>query len=91
MATIQIRIDEETKNSSKKILDNLGLDMTAAIKIYLKQIVIKGGIPFPIITANGLSVKEEELILQASKDAKCGKNLSGHFESAEELIADLHG
>ena len=49
MATIQIRIDEKTKKSAKKVLDEIGIDMSSAIKVYLKQIVIHQNIPFKFI------------------------------------------
>jgi addiction module RelB/DinJ family antitoxin len=46
MTTVQFRIDEETKNAVKQILDKLGLDMSSALKMYLNQIIITKGIPF---------------------------------------------
>ncbi len=76
MTTIQIRVDLKTKKSAKKVLDKLGVDMSSAIKVYLKQIVIKNGIPFQLITENGLSPQEEEEILKASREAKMGKNVT---------------
>ena len=90
MTTIQIRIDERTKRDSAKILEAVGLDLSAAIKVYLKQIVISKGIPFPIVTSNGLTVQEEAEILKASKEAKQGKNLSPAFKTAKAAIAYLH-
>ena len=48
MTTIQIRIDEKTKNEAGKIFNNLGIDMTTAIKLFLKQASIKKALPFPI-------------------------------------------
>lgn len=89
MSHIQIRIDEKTKKSAKKILDKLGVDMTSAIKVYLKQIVITKGIPFKLLTENGLTHKEEEEILKASEEAKQGKNVSGPFSTAEEIKKHL--
>jgi len=74
MSHIQIRIDEETKKSAKKILDKLGVDMSSAIKIYLKQIIINKGIPFKLVTENGLTPENE--IIKASDEAKQGKNVS---------------
>lgn len=72
MATIQLRIDNATKKSAKIILDKIGIDMTSAIKIYLKQIVINEGIPFKLLTENGLTIQQENEILKASKEAKKG-------------------
>lgn len=76
MSFIQLRIDDDTKNSAKKILDELGMDMSAAIKVYLKQIIINQGIPFKLLTENGLSPEEEQQILKASKESKKGKNVT---------------
>lgn len=80
MTTIQIRIDEKTKKSAKKILDKIGMDMSSAVKVYLHQIVTTQGIPFPILTENGLTIQQEQEILKASEDAKRGIDISGPFE-----------
>lgn len=76
MSTIQIRIDDKTKKSAKKIFDELGLDMSSAIKYYLRQVVIRKGIPFTLVTENGLTIEEEEAILKASNEAANGKNIT---------------
>ncbi len=89
-STIQIRIDDRVKQAVKKILDDLGLDFSAAIKMYLNQIVAERGIPFrPRLTENGLTEKEEQEILQASKEAEQGINLSPPLETWEETKAYL--
>ncbi len=89
MATIQIRIDKKTKRSAKRVLSKLGLDMSTAIKAYLKQISASKGIPFRFVTENGLTPAEEKAVLKASKEASQGKNIRGPFRSVEELIKDL--
>lgn len=73
---IQIRIDEKTKKDAQVILEDLGLDLSSAIKIYLKQIILFKGIPLKLVTENGLTVQEEKAILKASKEAKAGKNVT---------------
>lgn len=75
MSHIQLRIDKKTKKSAQKVLDKLGLDMSSAIKIYFKQIIVAQGIPFRLVTENGLTPEEERAILKASKEAKMGKNV----------------
>lgn len=76
MPTIQLRIDKKTKNSAKKILNEVGMDISSAIKIYLKQVVIRNGIPFQLLTENGLTVQEEDIILKSAHEAKHGKNVT---------------
>ena len=88
MSTIQVRIDPKTKKAAKKILDRVGLDMSSAIKVYLKQIIISEGIPFSLLTENGLTIQQEKEILKASEEAKRGENVDGPFE-AEEAVEFL--
>ena len=39
---IQIRIDSKTKREAKKVLDNLGIDMSSAVKLFFRQIIKQG-------------------------------------------------
>lgn len=43
-----IRIEPELKAEAKDILEDLGLNLSSAITIYLKAIVRQRGIPFDI-------------------------------------------
>ena len=86
MATIQVRTDQTLKKHAQKILHDLGLDMSTAINMYLVQITKRGGIPFPILTENGMTEEEEQRILAMAKDAEeNGKR----YSSAEELFDDI--
>ena len=85
MTTLQIRIDENTNKKVKKILDDLGMDMSSAIKVYLKQIIVTKGIPFKLLTENGLTVKEEQAILKAAEEAKRGINTTGPMNEKEAI------
>lgn len=89
MATIQIRIDEKTKRSVQKVLAELGLDMSTAVKAYLKQIELHEGIPLKLVTKNGLTPQEEKEIIKASRQARRGENVSKSFKSAKALIDNL--
>lgn len=85
MPTIQVRIDEKTKKSAKKVLDKLGLDFSSAIKIYMHQIVTSEGIPFKILTENGLTIEQEAAINKAAEEAKRGINIEGPFDTDEDM------
>jgi antitoxin component of RelBE/YafQ-DinJ toxin-antitoxin module len=61
------------------------MDLSSAVKIYLKQSILCKGIPFLIKTANGLSPEQEKEILLASSQAKKGKNTT-NVMSAKEAI-----
>ena len=50
MATVptQIRIDADIKKEATALFSKLGLDMSGAVKIFLHQCVLRGGLPFAI-------------------------------------------
>ncbi|MFM9970144.1 MAG: type II toxin-antitoxin system RelB/DinJ family antitoxin [Burkholderiales bacterium] len=43
---IRCRIDQELKDDAQKVLDHLGLSISHAIRIFLRQVVRSGGLPF---------------------------------------------
>ena len=45
---VRARVDKELKEDSEKILQRLGLTTAQAIRLFLTQIRIRNGIPFPI-------------------------------------------
>ena len=48
-ANINIRVDREVKNKAQEVFTALGLDMTSAVNIFLRQAIRKNGIPFELI------------------------------------------
>lgn len=50
MATIptQIRIEETTKKQAVELLEGLGLNLSDAVNMFLKQVVLRNGIPFDV-------------------------------------------
>ena len=43
---IRCRIDQQLKDDAQKVLDHLGLSISHAIRIFLRQVVRTGGLPF---------------------------------------------
>jgi DNA-damage-inducible protein J len=43
---IRCRIDQQLKDDAQRVLDQLGLSMSHAIRIFLLQVVASGGLPF---------------------------------------------
>ncbi len=87
MATtnLNVRVDENLKKTADTLLNELGLNMSTAINIYLKQIVRENGIPFEIKLD-----KPNTETLHAMQDVREGKNLHGPFGSVSELMEDLN-
>ena len=82
---IQIRIDAETKRETKKILDNLGMDMSTAVKLFFRQIINAKNIPFEIRGENGLTLHNAEILRESIISAK---NSNKSFKSGSALVKD---
>ena len=46
---INIRTDSEVKLHAQKLFESLGLDMTTAVNIFLRQAISKNTLPFEIL------------------------------------------
>ena len=44
----QIRIDEATKKQAVELLEGLGMNLSEAVNMFLKQVVLYRGMPFEI-------------------------------------------
>jgi DNA-damage-inducible protein J len=84
--TIQIRIDKKTKDAAKKTLQELGLDMSSAVKLFLTNVVNTQSIPLDLRTANGFTVAQEQAMIAETEEAK--KN-GKKFATVAELMKDL--
>lgn len=47
-AATQIRIEETTKKQAVELLEGLGLNLSDAVNMFLKQVILHNGIPFEI-------------------------------------------
>jgi len=57
-SNVSFRIDTEVKNQADRLFSQLGMNMTTAFNIFLRQAVREGSIPFPITvnTPNAVTV-----------------------------------
>lgn len=84
--TIQIRIDRKTKEAARKTLNEVGLDMSSAVKLFLINVVNRNGIPLDLLTENGFTLAQEQTILSDTEEAKQkGKK----YTDLDELFSNL--
>lgn len=79
-ATINIRVEPKLKGSAEKILKQLGLSISDAISMFLRQVDIQKGIPFDVKIPN----KETR---KAMAEMKKGKNVRS-FSSVEGFLKE---
>ena len=80
-----IKIDPILKEQAQDLFESLGMNLTTAVNIFLRQSVREQAIPFRI----GEPVPNAET-LQAIRDARNGVGLSRGFTSVKELMEDLN-
>ncbi len=90
MATVptQVRIDEELKKQSMELFAQLGIDMSSAVNMFLKQCVMRGGLPFaveiPQYRSEVLEAMEEARRISKDPNTK-------RYGSFAEALEDLDG
>lgn len=69
-ATLNLRVNPEVKRKAEEVLNALGVPMSTAIDMYLKQISLTGGIPFPITLPTPLKEINADLMTKDEIIAK---------------------
>lgn len=46
MAEIDVTVDDALANDAMRVLDEIGMDMETAVRVFLKQVVVDGRFPF---------------------------------------------
>lgn len=47
-ATLNLRVNPEVKEQAEAVLEKLGVPMSTAVDIFLRQVSLTGGIPFAV-------------------------------------------
>ena len=81
--SMSIRLDSEVKEQAQQVFSHLGMDMTTAINIFLRQAIQYQGLPFNV------RLDENRKLLQVLTDLDQNRNMSQSFESVSDLMEDL--
>lgn len=82
--TMNIRVDSEIKDTAKEIFAELGMDLTTAVNVFLRQSIREHGIPFDL-KLNLPNKETRKAIMESEK----GIGMSKTFSSTDELFEDL--
>lgn len=78
---IRARVEAALKENVERVLNELGLSTSQAITLFLKQVELRQGLPFPVELPNAETLK-------TFRDTDQGRNLK-QFENADDLFQDL--
>lgn len=82
-SNIIVRVDSQLKQQAEILFQEMGMNMSMAINIFLKQAVKDQRIPFTITN------KPNRQTQKAIKSSQNKKKLSKNFENVEDLFEDL--
>ena len=78
-ADVRLRLEPELKDQATRVLAHTGLELSMAIRMFLRQVVAHNGLPFEVRQPNAAT-------LRAMKQAE---SLKPRFSSAQELFDAL--
>jgi len=88
-ALVQSKVPLEIKQNSEKILNDFGLDISTAIRMFLIKVTHTQSIPFAIDYDNsGMSKELSDYLLATKRDIEQDKNVL-HFADNQEGFAYL--
>ena len=83
--SMNIRMDAEVKKKAETLFSEIGMNMTTAINIFLKQSIRENGIPFEL----KINVPKLETIEAINEGEKIIEEGKARFNNVDEMFADL--
>ena len=79
MAQINFRIDDGVKAEAESLFSRLGMNMSTAIMVFIRQSIVENGIPFRIKASDS----DYERFVQAGRDYENGR-VNYHYHELPE-------
>ena len=80
---IHVRIDDDTKKQAQQILSDMGLYISTAVKMFIKQVVLNRSFPYLPSADPFYSESNMAHLARVKIDADAGRNMEIH-----DLIED---
>ena len=92
-ATLNLRVNPVVKQEAEEVLNELGVPMTTAVNMFLRQVSLTHSIPFPVALPGGparldigrMTSEELRAAIQTGLDALA----AGKVRSAAEAFEDI--
>ena len=85
MASLNMRIDDDLKAAADLICDNIGITTTAAVTMFLKQMVRVNGLPFEIKADPFYSAENMADLAESLTQLKNGKVVEKSLTELESM------
>ena len=85
ISNVSFRIDSDLKNQAETLFQNLGLNMTTAFNMFLRQSVREGRIPFDVT----MNVPNSDTIEAMIESLKLLNNPNTKYYEVEDALKEL--
>lgn len=85
---LQVRIDDELKNKASKLFNELGIDLSTAVRIFFLRCLAVGGIPFEM-NVNNTTLKAFAALENMGKRSKELGNDKMTLDEINEIIDEV--
>lgn len=82
---ISIRMDKDLKEQAEKVFNDMGMNMTTAFNIFIRQTLWQGKIPFEIYTNPFYNPINMKVLGKSIQEAKEGKFISKTMEELQAM------
>jgi DNA-damage-inducible protein J len=76
MANLQIRLDDTLKDQAQAVVQDMGLDLSAAVRIFLAQVVKENGLPFRPTNEPFYSAKNQDALRRSAAQIEAGQTVT---------------
>jgi len=73
MAQVNIRIDDTLKEKAETLFDELGLNISTAFTVFVKEAIRRQGIPFELTLDPFYSERNMRVLEESIRDADAGR------------------
>lgn len=84
---VTIRMDTEVKKEAEELFNDLGLNLTSAINMFIRKAIAEQGIPFEVRKAVNYNSETIQAMLEADKIAH--DNTIKGYSNLDELFKEL--
>ena len=86
---LSIRIDKELKRQADQLFADIGMNITTAFTIFIKQALREGGIPFNINVNTGIDAHRQYILAELGKAKKEALSPVAIWHSEEDVLKML--
>lgn len=85
--SINVRTEYSTKKQAEQIFNDLGMNMSTAINIFLRKVISSNGIPFDLT----IDIPNKDTLEAIKEGKEMSKNLKKYkkYSSFSELLKDI--